>query len=685
MFHQGRLIGLGATLVILAAVFFGWFSLNNGQIGLSQATSVKTVCASGCDFPRIQEAIDAVNAGVTIQVKAGTYKENLTIRNKAGVFLQGAGPDQVILDGNAPQQQDIIPGILIQNSRNIGVSGFRITNSKRGLETDDTSLLYIESNTFDTNLLSGIMLLRSGGGITDNIVQRTQLDPSGSDGQGIIVIASAAKLSNNRITGNADCGLLAKSSNGQQSLAYGSNNTVQDNRGGDLFGNVPTTLLAQPPPDGTLAQVAVPQDVPTLQEAVNRVQSGGTIMVAPGVYQQPVQSGPVQIYKSLKIMGAGPDKTVLKAHGSNWVAVNIATDQLQVTIEGLKVTGGRRGMQIGTGSSGKVTLSRIALDANGSSARTADIAFWIFEQATATLDQVSISGNQGYGIFAEGQARVTVSGSTISQNGGIAVFLAENAEASIQNNTIDDNTYGGITVFLSSQATIDGNTIARNGYEGIFAADSSHAQITNNQITATKSDSQGNAGEGIWLAGNTQVTIEGNTISQNAAQGILLEQSQRATIQKNTIADNGLGGIALEQAEVGSLSPQAAIDDNAITSNTGVGIFLNGSSQATITNNHITDNKPFPQGAGQGIRLSDKSHATILGNTITGNAAGVELYTMAQAEISNNAIQNNHPDCGVFFQPTTAITGQGNKISDNQGGDLCGDTSKLPKGFGGGK
>ena len=54
-----------------------------------------TVCASGCDFAKIQLAIDAAAGSDTIQVQAGTYQENLTIRNKDGLTLKGAGRDQV--------------------------------------------------------------------------------------------------------------------------------------------------------------------------------------------------------------------------------------------------------------------------------------------------------------------------------------------------------------------------------------------------------------------------------------------------------------------------------------------------------------------------------------------------------------------------------------------------------------
>jgi pectin methylesterase-like acyl-CoA thioesterase len=89
-----------------------------------------TVCSSGCDYATIQQAIDAASAGDTIEVRAGTYLENLTIRDKQDLILQGAGRDQVTLDGSLrAAERDIIPGILILNSKNITVRGFKIINT----------------------------------------------------------------------------------------------------------------------------------------------------------------------------------------------------------------------------------------------------------------------------------------------------------------------------------------------------------------------------------------------------------------------------------------------------------------------------------------------------------------------------------------------------------------------------
>lgn len=547
-----KLFGLSVALALVALA-----AGESTQIGLAQGGKTITVCASGCDFSKIQQAVDAAAGGTTIEVQAGTYQENLTLRNKDGLTLKGAGTDQVTLDGNGPQQQNITPGILILNSRNITVTGFKIANSRRGLEANDSTLLFLEANKFEKNLRQGIRLLRSQAQIKGTAIQGTQVDLDASNGQGIMLEGSQGTLSDNTITENAECGVQARSSDSQLSQASGSNNTIQNNKGGDICGTAPTTLLAQPLPEGTLDQVAVPTDAATIQEAINKVKAGGTIILAAGTYQQSVQSGSVQIYKSLTIRGAGPDQTVIQAPSIEYVAINIATDQLQVTLEGFKVTGGRRGVNVATGPAGNVTLRNMKIEANGAGRNptNSDAGLWIYEQAIATLDTVSIVGNQGTGLMAFGRAKVT-----------------------IQNSTVSQNTDAGIRMYNQTTLTAQGNVVARNVKSNIYLSGTAQATISNNQITGAQPS--GNVlGYGILADGDSRLTIQNNNrISRNAGFGIYLWDRTVSTIRQNTISDNENFGAYLR----GSAS--ATLEDNTISGNRVEGIRTIESSKVTIIN-----------------------------------------------------------------------------------------------------
>jgi parallel beta-helix repeat protein len=537
-------VSLGLALALAALV-----------VGQPPSGRTITVCPSGCQFTKIQDAINAAAAGDTIEVQAGTYVENLTIKDKQNLTLQGAGRDVVILDGSPGwPQQEIVPGILILNSRNVTVRGMKIINSRRGLSAENSTALTIAENSFENNWRQAILLGRSEAQITGNQIRGTQPDRDGYHGQGINLFDQAkAVIMDNTITDNGDCGIRLYDAGCQ---ASGGNNTVQNNKGGDLCGHVPLTLLAQPPPEGTLEAVSVPADVPTIREAVDKVKAGGTIIVKAGTYQEQVQ-----IYKSVTIRGDGPDLTVLKAPGPDWVALNIATDQIEVTIEGLTVSGGKFGVKIATGPIGTVSLRDVKMVSSSLSGA----GFWIFDQATAMLEQVSVSWNEDLGLEIDSQAQVTIRGSTI----------------------------------------------ANNAYVGIYIGDSASATIINSRIAETRLVGQV-GGQGIRAEGNSKVVIQNSIIERNAGVGFMIRQDGQAVLTNNTIADN----------------------------------------------------------RGHGISVGDIRYRN----------------ETVQAEISNNTIKNNE-QCGVYTDNDAGIkiTGQGNTISGNKRGNLCGDQSKFPSGFGGGK
>ncbi|OGF53393.1 MAG: hypothetical protein A2Z21_07015 [Candidatus Fraserbacteria bacterium RBG_16_55_9] len=655
-----KLFGLSMALALIA-----WAAGESTQTGLAQGGTTVTVCATGCNFATIQAAIDAASGGTTVQVQAGTYLENLTIRNKDGLTLKGAGADQVTLDGNGPQQQqNIIPGILILSSRNITVTGFKITNSRRGLEAQDSTLLFLEANTFQKNLGQGILLTRSQAEIKGNLVQETQFDPGTNPtlSEGIQISSSQATLLDNVVKENADCGVRASVSVAEQiSTATGSGNTITGNRGGDLCGNLPLALLAQPPADGTLEQVAVPADAATIQEAVNKVRVGGTITIAAGTFKQPVEAGVVQIYKSLKIIGAGADQTVLQAPGPEWTVLNIATDQLEVTIEGLKVTGGRRGLHIGTGPMGNVALRNSKVESNG----TGDLkgeGLRIVGQGAVTLDQVSVSENGADGVAVVGQTKVTVQSSTIAKNARVGINTGQFISITVEKSTISDNGGRGISVSGSSQATLEDNTINSNVTAGINLFNTTQATITNNRITGTKKDAQGNYGLGIAVQGNSKATIRNSTVSQNDSNGIVLYENTQATIQQSTITSNNYVGIRLTG------NSNATIDGNTVTRNVYQGIWADGSARAQITNNQILDSRQDPAHSnccGSGIVGRGSSQLTIQGNTISKNAeSGIWIGDSAQLTIKQNTISDSNI-YGVYMTGSARATIEDNTFSRN--------------------
>jgi Pectinesterase len=88
-----------------------------------------TVCKKGrCDFRSIQAAVNAADAGDTIRVKRGVYREAVRVNGRRKRYLKLIGnpgrPGRVVLEGSRRKQN----GIAVNNADEVTVSGFKARN-----------------------------------------------------------------------------------------------------------------------------------------------------------------------------------------------------------------------------------------------------------------------------------------------------------------------------------------------------------------------------------------------------------------------------------------------------------------------------------------------------------------------------------------------------------------------------
>jgi hypothetical protein len=88
-----------------------------------------TVCKKGrCDFRTIQAAVNAADAGDTIKVRRGIYREAVRVDGRRKRYLKLIGnpgrPGRVVLDGSNRKQN----GIAVNNADEVSVSGFKARN-----------------------------------------------------------------------------------------------------------------------------------------------------------------------------------------------------------------------------------------------------------------------------------------------------------------------------------------------------------------------------------------------------------------------------------------------------------------------------------------------------------------------------------------------------------------------------
>jgi predicted outer membrane repeat protein len=79
------------------------------------------------EYPAIQTAINAAASGDVISIDAGTYRENVTLKN--GVTLQGAGMGVTIIDGGASASCIYVTGSAISTTR---IQDLTVTNGEAG-------------------------------------------------------------------------------------------------------------------------------------------------------------------------------------------------------------------------------------------------------------------------------------------------------------------------------------------------------------------------------------------------------------------------------------------------------------------------------------------------------------------------------------------------------------------------
>ena len=332
--------------------------------------------------------------------------------------------------------------------------------------------------------------------------------------------------------------------------------------------------------------ITVPDDYPTIQEAVLASAPGDTISVLSGTYHESII-----IDKQVSLIGEGKETTIITGSGIGDV-VHISSDNVKVS--GFRVKGsGTSYLGPFTGGDAGITLEGVT-ECTISNNNVVENTLGIFLNASS--DNV-LERNRCYkqgkeGIYFRLSNNNVIRGNICESNGGHGgIYLnPNNSNNLIEDNICTSNPDHGIKIQTNSKHNVlRNNTCLYNG-DGIFLGNAHYNEITGN-ICSNSSERPG-----ITLRLSENNVVSDNICEFNPDHGIVLDFLNFNNTIKNNVCSNNENGIALRLS-----SHHNRIIRNTCTSNKKAGIFIEHSDYNEISHNILSMNSD----SGINTRLMD--------------------------------------------------------------------------------
>jgi parallel beta-helix repeat protein len=440
----------------------------------------------------------------------------------------------------------------------------------------------------------------------------------------------------------------------------------------------------------------VPDDHPTIQEAIHNAIDGDTIFVKAGTYHEHII-----VNKTLTLEGENAKNTIIDGDESGTV---IKLDASDTRISGFTITGTgfasgefRFGIYI-IGSRNNITNNNITNNRGGALR---------IESNNNTLDSNDITNNWG-GCDLNNAWGNILSWNNLTDNQD-GVYLYKSSENLISNNLISGNT-NGITILESDDNKVISNNVTNN-LQGISILTSSHNTLRNNMFDenvyglevswfmyannaisyfaqdidtsntvnhksivylVNHHDEEVHPDAGyVALVNCTNIKVRNLELSRNS-QGMILAGSDNCLLINLTIShndhglylfdssDNHVYGCNISYNRVGialEYSYRNNLDFNTVIQ-THEGIVLSSSRDNNITHNNIAKNKY------RGVFIGLSSGNDVAFNEVTENGgAGIEISSDGKGTLEHNIIHHNklfNNTAGVRLGDTS-----GNKVYSN--------------------
>jgi len=415
--------------------------------------------------------------------------------------------------------------------------------------------------------------------------------------------------------------------------------------------------------------IVVPDDYPTIQEAINKANNGDTVYVRQGTYFENIV-----VNKTISLVGENKSMTVING---NKTGTTISVKALNATIEEFTITNGTNGGLVISDAGGIIVRNNVIINNLGPKYPSyfSGAGMVVHNSINCLVSRNLVKFNDKTAIKIGSSHKIIIDNNTIQNNGeGISISGSTNCKLR-QNTIIGDNSNFGVSGWGLSSYIHDidpSNTI--NGKPIFYLVDKHDLQME--PLTFPEVGY-------LALINSTNVTVK-NFVFEDNYQGLLLISTNNTTIENVIMVNNTLGihsfysggnkiincivswnwqGILMRYSKIGNTIT------NLTASNNSEGMFIGDCGHINITNSNVSNNKWYGiyltacyygrniisdntiSNNAYGIRL-DFSPSTVTGNTITNNEVGLWLsYSKNSSAFHNTFLENVKQARSEYSQP----------------------------------
>jgi len=389
--------------------------------------------------------------------------------------------------------------------------------------------------------------------------------------------------------------------------------------------------------------IVVPDDYPTIQEAINNANEGDTIYVKAGTYYENVD-----VNKTVSIIGEDKWTTIIDG-GKNGVVVSLEANSS--------------------------TISDFTIENSGNS--DYDCGISVRSSGNNLRNNIVTSDENGIIIQPGSDDNILTNNSvSASEVYGIHLFYSNKtifcSNTTLRNNTIFDNVWnfgvGGVELpyfihDIDTSNRVEGkpiqylinvkNVVIDSTWDVGYLCIVNSTNITVKDLTLNTP-----SWHGIQFAYTTNSRIEDVTISETS-YAIEFVHSSNNTIMNNSIFNRN--GIRLSNS-----NDNMIVSNNISRNDFAVSLFY--SSGNTIMNNNLNDNW-------RGLFLYSSNNRIYHNNFINN---GVQVFT--DKNVYANIWDNGYPSGGNYWSDYTGVDLKWGSDQDKSGSDGIGDTAYVVDG-----